>query len=1460
MPHDVLQVFSAPTRAWFSNSFAAPTRVQTEGWPAIARGDHALLLAPTGSGKTLAAFLAALDGLLTLPVDAEPGVRVLYISPLKALVYDIERNLRAPLVGLSNASAQLGITHRPVGVDIRTGDTPQRERRTQLKDPGEVLVTTPESLYLLLGSQARDTLRTVTTVIIDEIHVLAGSKRGAHLALSLERLSALCEHEPQRVGLSATQRPLELIAQFLGGDRDVQIVDTSEPPHIDLRIVVPVDDMDRPVADVPRTSGGEGQLQRVGGGAPKPSNGPERTKGMWPVLYPHILDLIRSHRSTIVFTNSRILCERLAQRLNELAGEDLVRAHHGSISHAQRAQIEELLKQGKLPAIIATSSLELGIDMGAVDLVILVESPGAVSRGLQRIGRAGHGVGQLSEGVLFPKFKADLLECAVVANHMTEGRIERTQVPRNCLDVLAQQIVAACAMDDWALADLMQMVKRAHPYREITDASLFGVLDMLAGRYPSDAFAELSPRLTWDRTTDQLVARRGSRTLALMNAGTIPDRGLFTVFLAGDNGPRLGELDEEMVYESRTGDTIILGASTWRIEEITRDKVIVSPAPGEPGRLPFWHGDRPGRPVDLGRALGAFAREIAALPREEAVEELQKRAPMDARAAANLASYLEEQRAATELIPSDQTLVVERFRDELGDWRVCILSPFGSPVHAPWAMAIEAAMSAQVGFEVQTLWTDDGISLRFAYTDDLPDLAALFPEPEEVEDLVVEQLGRSAMFAARFRENAARALLLPRRTFKGRKPLWQQRLKSQQLQAVAMGFPAFPIVLETYRECLADVFDLDALREVLRAVKRRDLRVHEVETTRPSPFARSLVFAYVAAYMYDGDAPQAERRAQALTLDRGLLRELLGQEELRDLLDPIAIAEVEAELQWTTPERLARDADGVHDLLRRLGDLAPAAIASRCEVDPGPWLQALEVSRRALPVRIAGELRWIAGEDAGRYRDALGINLPPGLPGAYTEPVPDALELLVVRYARTHVPFPARALIERYALSLGAIDAVARSLEGRGLLIRGALRPGGERDELCDPEVMRRLRRASLAKLRSEVAPVESEVYTRFLGRWHGIASGRKGPGRLEEVLGQLEGLPLPWSELESVILPARIADYRPEYLDQLGMIGQVVWIGCGALGARDGRVALLRRERVHLLVDEPVVPEGFFEHDPLREALWTHLNQRGACFLTELQRAADASLTEVNQALWDLVWAGLITNDTVLPLRGLQRSSRQGSSMRARAQTAGGRWSTVASLIGAPPTDTERAHARALQLLDRYGVASSAAAHAENLPGGFSSVYPVLRAMEEGGKARRGWFIDGLGGAQFAQPGAVDQLRACRRPDRLVQVLSAVDPANPFGAVLDWPSTENLRREAGARVVFVGGAPVLYLGRGGRSLTVLDPEPERLQAAVPHLGHERRGALRVQKIDGVEALESVHREALVQAGFVADYKGLSLG
>jgi ATP-dependent helicase Lhr and Lhr-like helicase len=1551
---DSLAGFRPATRDWFAASFAAPTDAQLRGWPEIASGRHTLICAPTGSGKTLAAFLWCLDRLMAeeIPDDPLRRLRVLYISPLKALVHDVERNLRSPLAGLALATSARGEAAREVRVAMRTGDTPADERRAFGRRPPDILVTTPESLYLLLTSAAREALRGVEWVIVDEIHALAGTKRGAHLALSLERLEALTEKSPQRIGLSATQRPLSVVAGYLGGREDardgegsgaprpVTIVDAGVRKELDLEVVVPVDDMASLGQVVPVT-------EATGGSAA----GPEERTSIWPQIHPRILELIRSHRSTIIFVNSRRLAERLAQRLNELAGEELVRAHHGSLAREERVTIEDALKAGRLPALVATSSLELGIDMGAVDLVIQVESPGSVARGLQRIGRAGHQVGEPSRGIIFPKYRGDLLECAVVTRAMRAGEIEPTVVPRSPLDVLAQQIVAAAAERRWPAEELFRLVRRAENYAGLGRDTFEAVLGMLAGQYPADEFAELRPRVVWDRTAGTVESRRDARTVAVISGGTIPDRGLFGVYLADDEaggssparardgrtgGRRVGELDEEMVYETRAGEVILLGASAWRIEEITHDRVLVSPAPGESGKVPFWKGDGPGRPVELGRALGGFTRTIADTAaagragRERAERILRDDHDLDELAARNLLDYLADERQATGALPTDRTIVLQRFRDELGDWRICLLTPFGARVHAPWALAIEARLRERLGLEAQPMWSDDGIVIRLPASDEVWPSAREEAEPappvaamdaaeaavligsDEIEELVISAVAGSALFASRFRENAARALLLPRRRAGQRQPLWQMRQRSAQLLAVASRYGSFPIILETYRECLQDVFDLPALREILGGIERRDIRLVSVETRSASPFASSLLFDYIAAYMYEGDAPLVDRRAQALALDRDLLRELLGAEELRELLDSEALAELELELQSLTPARSAGSADAVHDLLRRLGDLRSDEVAARVR---GPderartaaateWLEALAADRRAVVVRIRGERRWIAIEDAARYRDAIGVVPPAGIPDAFLASSVDALDSLLARWARHHGPFLAAEPATRWGLPASAVEqALERALANEALL-RGEFRPGGSEREWCHPDVLRLLRRRSLARLRREVEPVEPAALARFLPRWQGVGATRGGTDRLAEVIAQLEGTPLPASVLERDILPARVPGYSPRLLDELGAAGEVVWVGMGSLGRDDGRVALYRPDRLGLLLAEgPLAsspddgPQGWL-HDALR----SHLGQRGASFHRDLVAAAQRAALEQGErpvserqlldALWELVWATEVTNDTFAPLRALRwprtGRARQGparprflAASRMGPPEAAGRWSLVSDALvpsAAPAGDpnrlsTEQRHALATRLLDLHGVVTRDAVAAEGISGGFAQVYPVLREMEERGRVRRGYFVEGLGGAQFALPAAVDRLRAERSDPggdgggHQALLLAGADPANPYGAALAWPrlSDEDRRplpRAAGAYVVLCDGAPVVYLERGGRSIQTLpafaDPAcaREALSALAGLVADGRLRSLQIERVDGVAIAESPVRELLSAAGFKPGYRG----
>ncbi|HVM35725.1 MAG TPA: DEAD/DEAH box helicase [Actinomycetota bacterium] len=1467
--------FSPVTRAWFESAFLRPTPAQDGAWEAIATGSDALVVAPTGSGKTLAAFLSALDRLVTEPPpDEKNRLRVLYVSPLKALAVDIERNLRSPLAGMRGAAARLGMPVEDVRVGVRTGDTPPAERRTFASHPPDILITTPESLYLLLTSRARDALRNIDVVIVDEIHAICGTKRGAHLALSLERLDQLSARRAQRVGLSATVRPLDEVARFLSGSAGgTRIVNPASDKTFEITVRVPVEDLGAPGGEVPIRSGDAAAAAE------------ERTS-IWPHVEETVLGLIQDHKSTIVFVNSRRLAERLCARVNDLAseraGDEIVvaRAHHGSVAREQRIVIEEELKAGRLPAVVATSSLELGIDMAAVDLVVQVESPDSVASGLQRIGRAGHQVGATSKGVMFPKYSGDLLDSAVVAERMLRGEIEHLHAPRNPLDVLAQQIVAMVALDEWDVDELFEVVRRAAPFAELPRSAFDATLDMLAGRYPSDEFAELRPRLTWDRINGRLTARRGAQRVAVTSGGTIPDRGLYGVFLATEGGSRVGELDEEMVYESRPGETFILGATTWLIEDITHDRVLVSPAPGRPGKMPFWHGDAPGRPYELGRAQGEFLRDIAGASDGRKRERLAA-AGLDSLAADNLLRYLAEQKEATGILPDDRTIVLERFKDELGDWRICVHSPFGAQVHAPWAQAIQARVRERLGIEVQSIYADDGVVIRVPEADEAPPADSVIFDPDEIEEIVVDAVGTSALFAGRFRECAARSLLLPKRRPGSRQPLWQQRQRSAALLQVASKYGSFPVVLETYRECLQDVFDVSALKDLMTRIATREVRIVEIDTPQPSPFASSLLFGFVSAFLYEGDQPLAERRAQALSLDRALLAELLGREELRDLIDDDALASLELELQMLSEERRARSLDDVHDMLLRLGDLTTGEVEARTAeaVAAADSLESLENSRRVVRVRIAGEERWIAAEDAARVRDGLGVALPVGIATSLLEPVADPLGDLISRYARTHGPFAREDPARRLGLGTAVVTEVLGRLQAEGRVVEGEFRPGGRggHAEWVDVEVLRRLRRRSLAALRREVEPVAPDALGRFLPAWSGIGGHGPGAGSLDALLGaieQLEGAPVPAGQLERHILPLRVPDYSPALLDQLCAAGEVTWVGAGGIGSDDGWTVLLSAVSAPLL--RPDATEQ--ELSPLARALLDGLGSGGASFFRDLAAHAPGAVDdrELVPALWELVWAGLVTNDTMAPLRALTGGAarparsrrRRGPAFPARLgpPAAAGRWSLAVAPAGDP---TRRSHAIATSLLRRHGIVTRGAVAAERLPGGFARVYPVLKAMEESGRCRRGYFVEGLGGAQFAVPGAVDRLRSLTDPGgEEALVLAAADPANPYGAALSWPERDSgvhrAGRKAGAVVVLCRGDLVLYVEKGGRSVVTYADDPGTLSAAAEALVAAARrgllpGGLHVQRIDGRPLVDGPLVSALSEAGLRPSARGLRL-
>ncbi|WP_369777746.1 ATP-dependent helicase [Streptomyces sp. R33] len=1528
MAGSALDSFSPATRSWFTGAFVQPTSAQEGAWRAIREGSDVLVVAPTGSGKTLAAFLAALDQLASAPPPAEPKkrCRVLYVSPLKALAVDVERNLRSPLTGIRQESVRLGLPEPEIRVGIRSGDTPPAERRALATRPPDILITTPESLFLMLTSATRDALAGIETVILDEVHAVAGTKRGAHLALSLERLDELLPRPARRIGLSATVRPVDEVARYLAPRGKVEIVQPPSAKEFDLSVVVPVQDMGE-LGGSPASEGKDG--------GDKPS--------IWPHVEERIADLVQAHRSTIVFANSRRLAERLCNRLNEIAyeratGEQLsegapppaeimaqsgaargapallARAHHGSVSKEQRALVEEDLKAGRLPAVVATSSLELGIDMGAVDLVVQVESPPSVASGLQRVGRAGHQVGAVSTGVVFPKYRGDLVQAAVVTERMRTGSIESLRIPSNPLDVLAQQLVAMTAMDTWQLDELLALVRRAAPFAALPESAFTAVLDMLAGRYPSDAFAELRPRVVWDRVAGTITGRPGAQRLAVTSGGTIPDRGLFGVFLAGADpkkgGGRVGELDEEMVYESRVGDVFTLGTTSWRIEDITRDRVLVSPAPGVPGRLPFWKGDQLGRPLELGRAVGAFLRELGGLPEEDARLRLVA-AGLDAWAAENVLAYLAEQREACGHVPDDRTIVVERFRDELGDWRVVVHSPFGAQVHAPWALALGARLAEKYGMDAQVMHADDGIVLRlpdadllsmdlldhdpaashaFEFDDEQAPLGAadVAFDHGEINQIVTDQVGGSALFASRFRECAARALLLPRRSPGKRTPLWQQRQRASQLLQVASEFGSFPIVLEAVRECLQDVFDVPGLTELMGDIEARRVRLVEVTTPEPSPFARSLLFGYVAQFLYEGDSPLAERRAAALSLDSRLLAELLGQAELRELLDAEVLEELERELQWRGEDRRAKDAESVADLLRLLGPLTTAELAER-GADPA-WPKALADARRAIMVRIGGADHWAAIEDAGRLRDALGTALPVGVPEAFTEPVKDPLGDLLARYARTHGPFTTTAVAARFGLGAAVTEGALHRLAAAGRVVQGEFHPAGIGQEWCDATVLRRLRRRSLAALRQELEPVPPTSLATFLPQWQHLGGALRGIDGLARAVEQLQGAPVPASALERLILPSRVAGYSPTLLDELTTTGEVVWAGAGALPGKDGWVSLYLADAAPLLLPPPHP----LELTPLHRSILDTLSGGYGLFFRQLAESvrakwSEATDLELSEAVWDLAWSGRLTNDTLSPLRSLLGSGRTAGATahRARRTVPRGRYGTLSAQVSRPgpptvsgrwsllpsqaPDPTHRAHALARTLLDRHGVVTRGAVAAEGVEGGFSAVYRVLSAFEDSGQARRGYVVEGLGAAQFAMDGAVDRLRSAERnpPPLAAVVLAAADPANAYGAALPWPeppagATHKPGRKAGSLVVLVDGELTLYLERGGKTLLAWPPADDpRLAAATAALAAASRigtlPALTVERINAAPALTSPLGPALETAGFHATPRGLRL-
>ncbi|PMC03913.1 ATP-dependent helicase, partial [Microbacterium sp. UMB0228] len=1153
------------------------------------------------------------------------------------------------------------------------------------------------------------------------------------------------------------------------------------------------------------------------------------------------------------------------------------------------------LKSGVLRCVVATSSLELGIDMGAVDLVIQVEAPPSAASGLQRVGRAGHQVGEISRAALFPKHRGDVLHTAIVTERMLAGKIEAIQVPRNPLDILAQQTVAASALGAISVEEWFETVRRSAPFQSLPRSAYEATLDLLAGRFPSDEFAELRPRLVWDRDAGTLTGRPGAQRIAVTSGGTIPDRGLFGVFVAGEStGARVGELDEEMVYESRVGDVFTLGTTSWRIAEITHDRVNVIPAYGQPGKVPFWHGDGIGRPFELGEALGAFSREVSAAKPEKAEQRLIA-AGLDEQARANLLAHLSEQREATGTLPTDRTLTVERGHDEVGDWRVILHSPYGMKVHAPWALAINARVRERLGVEGSAVASDDGIIVRIPDAESEPPGAELFVfDPDELEQLVTQEVGGSALFASRFRECAARALLMPRTNPNRRTPLWQQRQRSAQLLEVARRHPTFPVILETLREVLQDVYDLPSLRKLATSIADRRIRLVETQPGQPSPFARDLLFGYVGAFMYEGDSPLAERRAAALSVDPALLGELLGTVELRELLDPDVIAQFEREAQRLDAERRARGLEGVADLLRLLGPLDTDEVAARLDPEStggataATLLDDLVTARRAIPVTIAGVARVAAIEDAGRLRDALGAALPTGIPVAFLEPLADPLGDLVARHARTHGPFTTASVAERFGLGTAVARHTLQRLETNGRLTSGYFLPtaagSGDDIEWCDTEVLRRLRMRSLAAIRGSVEPVSPEAYARFLQDWQHLGRPLEGIDGVLTVIEQFAGVPIPASAWESLVLPSRVRDYTPALLDELTAAGEVIWSGHGTLPGRDGWVSLHPADLAPFTLPDP---DAEIAAESLEARLLAALAAGGAYFAAQLKEMTGAENEQsVLEALWSLTWSGHVTNDTFAPIRSLLTGGSQAHKVKRRAPRArtyrgmsltrtaprptsiGGRWSLLPEVETDP---ARRATVTAGLLLDRYGVVTRGAVQSEGVPGGFAQAYRVLAGFEEAGHCRRGYVIEKLGAAQFAASATVDRLRTyaglADPPPRKAVTLAATDPANPYGAALGWPKLEGVShrpgRKAGGLVVLVDGALVLSLERGGRTVLCFTDDEEVLQAAAADLAttarDRRLDTLTVEKVNGEGVYGTILGRALQEAGFVQTPRGFTL-
>lgn len=1514
---DPFNLFLPPVRTWFQKALGEPTPAQRLGWPAIAAGQHTLLLAPTGSGKTLAAFLACLDALWRQS-EIERRVHVLYVSPLKALNNDIHRNLQVPLEGVADTARLLDFPLPTIEVAVRTGDTTTAERQRQLRRPPHVLITTPESLHLLLTSRGREMLGGLSHVIVDEIHALCTNKRGVFLSLLLERLEALqagraAAVAPQgtslagarppgtfvRIGLSATQRPLEEVARFLGGaeidaagvlrPRPVTILDAGRRKDLDLQVVSPVEQF--------------GLL-------------PEGS--IWPPIYRLLTSLVRAHRSTIIFANNRRTVERITANLNEEnnesdeAGADaptptadnsslLARAHHGSIALEVRQQIESALKEGRLPAVVATASLELGIDMGAVDLVCQVESPGNVARALQRVGRAGHLVGQRSKGRLIPKTLPDLLEEAVLAREMAAGRVEESRVPINCLDILAQQVVAMAAMEPWDVSKLYMLVRRAYPFRDLTAQAFEATLEMVSGRYvwanpPTEpdrqrgnetgtgprrpgTLQALQPRVSWDRIHNRVLALPGSQQLALVNGGSIPDTGQYGAYV-GD--VRIGELDEEFVYECRLGHVFLLGTNAWRIEKIEADRVLVSPAEGAPAIVPFWRGENAGRSYELGQALGEFLRTLRDhLDDSDPIDWLKREYFLDDDAARNLSFHVKRQLASTGSLPTDRTLCIEASRDQLGDWQVILLSPLGARLHFALRLALEARLRQRLGYHPQCLHHSDGILIRLTDSDE--PIVDLFDglTPENVESLILGELGESALFAIRFRQNAARALLMPRGQPGKRSPLWLQRLRGKDLLQVARRHPDFPIVVETFRECLHDHLDVPRLQELLSDIRAGRIEVVTRRAESPSPFASTLLFSFTAAQMYVYDGVEAGT-GQTGHLDRQLLEQLVSPGQQKHLLDPRAVNQVEKRLRGIgQPPRTATE---TAEWLRRLGDLAETDLE-------GPmldFLAELEADGRAKRIEIPRTLapqRWVATENVAQYRRAFGLE------DCTPADAQAAGAAILERFLTTHALVGLADVLARYPFERGWAERQLEEWSRSGRAV--AIQHNAEPLQWSAPENLEQVQRGTLAVLRREIVTCSPPQFADFLLRWQGVHPATRGgtSAGIAAALERLEGLPLPGDLWEQTVLPARVAGYQPRWLDEWSAGGAGVWVGQGD-GDGTPNIAFFRRESLARL-PAPARNDDALPADAA--AVLGILQSRGAMFLADIASADDLSPSAVRAGLWSLVRRGLATNDHFDVIRrgaeempapngepGFERAIRGHSSQRISMRTLRrraaerpeGRWSLLT--WGRPETEAQAVF-QATLLLNRYGIVARELALMDPWLLPWRVLYEVLSRMEMAGEVRRGYFVEGLSGAQFALSEAGQRLQDLHLPSTAaapIILLHSMDPANLYGsgAPFDIPlldgGTRPLLRRPGNWLVLRAGRPILLAEQQGNKITALASASRddivAAAAVLPGmLDHGRsmrnRHKLTVEEWNGQPVTATEGKELLEAAGFVRDYQGMTL-